>query len=644
MPDEQQAGLDSPDSSPPLPPPSPEGNKKSLLLLALTAPKQLIPHIQSRFGRWGMVVLAFILLAVFVWWNWSKIRTQPGVTQVVEVLFHQKPLPTVEKSRFSIAVANLENDTERRYGNLLVQRLREQFPNILVVRVDRMLITFDEELVLEQAEQKGNARARKYLEKAGADVLIGGRITRLEDTGPMEPKLYWTVSGETDHPKTWGRYVPEGLALPAIFWNDLVDVLELLVVTQDSALKEVEGQYDVTDRLRPFVGKVRQLLRNSEGQPGWNPESRATTRIILARSLQVLGEQTRKREPLEEAETELRAALRALPRERSPLLWATAQHGLGNALGTLSHFEEGTEYLEEAVVAFQAALSVWTREYRPLEWAKAQSSLGKVLGYLGEREESTARLEEAVTAYQAALLERPREREPLLWASTQYSLGTTLGIFGEREGGTAHLKEAVVALRAALEIISRESAPLSWAHAQNSLGNTLALLGEREKSTAYLQEAVTAFRASLIGKNRERDQTSWALTQFNLGNALKSLGTLEGEIARIKEAEAAYRAALEVFSKEDMPLDWADAQHELGNALRLHGERTEDSMLLCEALTRNVAAQEVFVQESISSMRPDYVKVVRGDAATITAALQGLGGSQASRQCLEKRALDQVAR
>ena len=89
--------------------------------------------------------------------------------------------------------------------------------------------------------------------------------------------------------------------------------------------------------------------------------------------------------------------------------------------------EGGTAHLTEAVAAYSAALEEWTREREPLLWATTQNNLGNALSMLGERESGTARLEEAVTAYRAALEEWTRERVPLDCATDPIDLTASTG-------------------------------------------------------------------------------------------------------------------------------------------------------------------------------------------------------------------------
>jgi hypothetical protein len=79
----------------------------------------------------------------------------------------------------------------------------------------------------------------------------------------------------------------------------LAEILRLLVAASASEFHTKEGFY-VADRLPPFIARVRTLLKESTGRPGWNSDTRGATLSILADSLQVLGDQSSENKPLEE--------------------------------------------------------------------------------------------------------------------------------------------------------------------------------------------------------------------------------------------------------------------------------------------------------------------------------------------------------
>jgi tetratricopeptide (TPR) repeat protein len=546
----------------------------------------------SRWGVGGLAVLALLGLAVTVWWKWDEIKTRPGVSWILSK-WTTPSLPKADPKQYSVAVALFENDPKKEHHQIVVTGL-SSFPGIQVLVFARTISPRGADA--KAAVAAGHQKAREFLKESGAQALIWGEVlTRGSDS---VPNLYWTLAEEGAAEKA-GRYAPadKELNLPEVFWSDLKDVLLLLAATQSTAFHQQTGRY-IADQVRPFIEKVRSLLRGGGAHPIAG-EQRATLLFLFAYALSGFGEQAGDSPALEEAITAYREALKEYTRERVPLDWAMTQNNLGNALQRLGEREAGTARLEEAVAAYREALKEYTRERVPLDWAMTQNNLGNALQRLGEREAGTAWLKEAVAAYREALKEYTRERVPLDWAMTQNNLGNALQRLGEREAGTAWLKEAVAAYREALREYTRERVPLDWAMTQNNLGNALSSLGEREAGTARLEEAVAAYREALREYTRERVPLQWATTQNNLGTVLRSLGEREAGTARLEEAVAAYREALREYTRERVPLQWATTQNNLGNALRSLGEREAGTARLEEAVDAYREALKERTQERV---------------------------------------------
>jgi tetratricopeptide (TPR) repeat protein len=260
-------------------------------------------------------------------------------------------------------------------------------------------------------------QARELLDASRAQVIIWGIVLKLGQAAV--PKLHWTVNKDLEGIKEFGRYPVNAndLDLPPIFWEDVQNVLTVLTLNEAAEYaKEEEGHY-IADRLKPFIGRVRDLIQRAESKQAWTGGQRVQMENILANALSRYGEQAGDNAALTEAVAAYRAALQECPRERVPLDWAMTQNNLGTAL----------------------------------------TSLG--ITSLGERESSTRRLEEAIIVLREALKERTRERVPLDWAATQYNLGVALQTLGERESGTVHLEEAVAAFQKALSVFEVANVP-----------------------------------------------------------------------------------------------------------------------------------------------------------------------------------------
>jgi len=568
--------------------------------------KMIREWVLKHFGVRSGIVIFVIGYAIFwMFTHWDAVSKWPGVTTVFSH-FTRWQVPKADPNLFSILVAHLENDPNRDQERLIVEALKE-FKGMQVLVLDRTIPLVGP--VPEDQEKRGHEIARQYLEESGAAVLIWG--TMLGRGDKSLPKLYWTTSDtgawkarRYDAPTVESQY-----RLPEVFWADIAEILRLLVVSHDAEFRTAEGRY-VADRLPPFIARVRALLEASTGRPNWDDDSRAATRLALAYALSVLAEQSGKKEPLEEAVSACREALKEFTQMRTPLQWAMTQNNLGNALKQLGEWESGTARLEEALSTYREALKEFTQERTPLPWAATLHNLGNALATLGERESGTARLEEALSAYREALKEYTQERRPLRWASTQKNLGATLAILGERESGTVRLEEAVSACREALKEGTRERVPLDWAMTQLTLGSALEKLGERESGTARLEEALSAYREALKEGTRERGPLGWAMTQNNLGNALATLGERESGTARLEEALLAYQEALKEYTRERLPLRWAMTQNNLGCALERLGERESGTARLEEAVFAFKAALEAYEAAAQASY---YIEVTKAN-------------------------------
>jgi tetratricopeptide (TPR) repeat protein len=500
------------------------------------APLALVQDWLRRRGLIGLVVLS----VGTIWWQWDHVIKLPGVEPLVARIT-EKALPSPVPGKFNIAVAHLEGDEKRETERLILESLAE-FPSVATLPFDRLVVSGQGDR--EKAERAGHERARALLKASGADVLIWGVVLRQGDKSV--PKLYWTPAQAVARAPLAGRYqLSEALNLPDIFWQDLTTVLGLLVASSDAEFAAQGGRY-TADTLKPFIERVRGLLRSSRAEQ-WSAATRAQVLFILGGTLVTYGDQSGQNEPLQEAVAAYREALEERTREKVPIDWAVTQAGLGVALLALGTREAGPARFEEAVAAIREAHKEITREKDPLKWAETQVMLGMALGALGEREPGPARLEEAVVAYREALKEFTREKTPLQWAGTQHMLGTALRALGERDPGPARLEEAVVAYREALKEFTRQRVPLPWAGTQLMLGTALRALGEREPGPARLEEAVAACREALKEFTREKTPLQWAATQINLGDALLSMGERESGLARLEAAAIAYELALPVL-------------------------------------------------------------------------------------------------
>jgi tetratricopeptide (TPR) repeat protein len=330
--------------------------------------------------------------------------------------------------RFSIAIAQIENDTNGAHQRLIADALQGRFDDeIELLLLDRRIGVGNDDRP-QDAVKAGHAHARVLLRDANANVMIWGQALDDKTSAPMRP--HWTVNTETELRKSSEKYLPDQVNydLPELFWSDLDDVLGLLVTSQAATISGQYGKY-IADQLKPFIKRV-SLLAASGGLSG---EKQAQLQAILADALQIFGDQRGDTGATRKAVNTYREALTVLTRERAPLDWARTQNSLGNALRTLGERKGGTALLEEAVAALREALNEYERERVPLAWAATQHNLGNALQTRGDREGDMARLEQAVAAYHEASKQLTHERAPLALAVIQNNLSIALQTLGERE-------------------------------------------------------------------------------------------------------------------------------------------------------------------------------------------------------------------
>jgi tetratricopeptide (TPR) repeat protein len=500
-------------------------------------------------------------------------------------------LPSADKSRFGIAIAHLTHDRDGEQERLLVDSLRD-LSGVQILQFDRTISA--EGPIPEQSERNAYSEAQAYLAETSADVIIWGTV--LSHDGRTAPRLYWTTSKQSTRSRR--PYIPENFQLPELFWDDLSEVLRLLVATQSADLFAQRGRFTAAE-LAPFVDKVRNALLPSSGSRSWLPQARTTVKLILAMGLQQMGAQTRKREYLSEAVRWYREVLTEWPIEKFPADWAIARNGLGISLGALGSLEANPSCLTEALVVLRDLLSK-SIENPQLEIGPAaiQNNLGNVLVLIGERQGDANQLVEAAGNFSAAQSAWTRSRFPLDWAILQDHLGTALQVAGSLAGRNDLLSSAIEAHRSALEELREDEVPLYWAQAQNHLGSALKTLGEHQPGTEMLEEAATTFRLTLDAHVLDEEPLSRAEVQNNLGGVLLEIADRSGDQSGISEAVAVLRESLAARTLAAAPMAFASSKNNLGHGLVRLGEFENAPQHFKEAIGALRDALLVWTRES----------------------------------------------
>lgn len=559
--------------------------EKSLLENLLTGPigwSKAFGQLQQQTGPGGAVVLIALIGIILIWFNWKKAKDVPGVEWLVKRIWPDPiptppPLPVAPEGRLTIAVASLAKDKDCESKDFLLSELRG-YDGVEIQNLNASIELVDAHQ--EVARKNGEDSARALLKKTGADVLIWGLVVRVDGRSKLE--LFWTPAHELSGAKATEKYLPtETIALPAEFWDDLKQILGLLIQYRLLKLHLDQPGHYIAEKLAPMIDQVRALIENRKGE--WKQETLVGVQFSLAVALCTVGEQSGKSEALMESAELYGKVLEVYTRASVPLGWAMMQDKLGNTLAALGELESAPTRLKEAAKAFRAAAEEWTNHGVTLELARTQNNLGKALVSLGERGNDMEPLAEAVTVLLAALELRTRESAPMQWAMTQLNLGNAWKAYGDLEDNTKLTGRAVTAYREALKENTRARVPLEWAKTQNSLGNALRAIGEREKNSDRLREAVGAYREALK-EFANVDSVVWAMAQANLGGVLTALFELDPNNLFLNEAVIACEAALRVYNLEQTPNPWAVVQNNLGNACYLLGRRDDGIANLQKAI------------------------------------------------------------
>lgn len=85
--------------------------------------RRLFDVLTSRLGIMGS---ALLVSAILIWWDWDKVRMLPGLQWAIDWVQELRPPPQASGTKFSIALATLENGPDGRHWNVLVEALAPQ--------------------------------------------------------------------------------------------------------------------------------------------------------------------------------------------------------------------------------------------------------------------------------------------------------------------------------------------------------------------------------------------------------------------------------------------------------------------------------------------------------------------------------------
>jgi tetratricopeptide (TPR) repeat protein len=546
--------------------------------------------IYQNYGIFGSALVAMCAAAFFLWWNWADIRARPGVSAFLD-WFNTRSLPKLDQGRFSILVARLEHDDDRKIQRLVIEALAE-FPGIQVISVDQMIAP--KARSVQQREQNGHREAQEWLKDSSGTVVIWGTVLQHGDLAV--PKLWWTIA--QGGLLSAGRYAPQAdhaLRLPELFWTDLRKVLNLVVAQQVTEIHSIPGQI-IADSLPKFIGRVRELVsKPPEIDFPRNKDAIARTRLLLALALQKLGEQTGSSAALKEAMQHYDLAIQATDVTSDPITWAEAQSNLGSAIGTLGSQTDDQALLHDSVMKQNAALTVYSRERFPMVWAGIQNNIAGAFSELGRIEGNPQHVQTAISSFRLAAEVFTKDASILDWGMIQLNLANAFEELGEISRNSGHFVSSIDMYKAALTVFTEERAPLLWAHVLSNMSVALTAYGRVHSERASLLEAISACEKALTVLRRDAAELDWARTLINFANAQATLGELEADIDRLESAELKYQSALDVISRGQHDFKWAILNHNMGRMLVSISKLRKSEGHLTKALQAFCAAEQAFV-------------------------------------------------
>jgi hypothetical protein len=259
--------------------------------------RRVFGRLRKRVGAPGAALIFVAIAAASVWWFWDDLKQKPGVEWLVARI-EQKPIVPARPGHLVIAVAHLADDKNHEHEKLLRDALGNEFQGAETQPIDRTITPPDGDTE-QEAVARAKEEANRLRQRAGADVLLWGKVMTL--SGKSEMRLYWTTGSEVAAVKSTGLYpdVAETIAIPPLFWDDLKQVLGVLVQSRIAAITEkLTGHYSA-DQLAPLIDQVRKLLQARQGT--WDAETDAGVRFAFANALVDYGAQTGNNEALRES-------------------------------------------------------------------------------------------------------------------------------------------------------------------------------------------------------------------------------------------------------------------------------------------------------------------------------------------------------
>jgi hypothetical protein len=223
-------------------------DEESDLLSRLKSLRRDFGRLRKHVGTPAAIVVGLAIGIGALWWFWDDLAKKPGVEQVVAWI-ERASIDPAKPGHITIALAHLVDDKDREHEKFLRDALAHEFDGADTKLIDRMIALPDTARTDQESEAHAREEANRLRERAGADVLLWGNVITLDRRSAM--RLYWTTGNELTAPKSSGLYSAsaETIALPPLFWDDLKQVLGVLVQSRIAAITDKLTGHYYADRI-----------------------------------------------------------------------------------------------------------------------------------------------------------------------------------------------------------------------------------------------------------------------------------------------------------------------------------------------------------------------------------------------------------
>ncbi len=610
-----------------------------------TAYRLLVPFVGERWATIILVSVVFIAPALVL--VLSRITSvEPDLKSLGYFMraeyYRVAPIGRAEAGRFTVVVAQLDNDADDKMEKLILADLQD-IRWIRLLQIHRALSLNDTDR--QKSILDGHATALKFLKESGAQILVWGTV--LDDGNRKIPELFISSAPDPASGLKHGRYqLDEVLNLPPIFWQQLASVLDLVIASESLRFLANQNPH-VGDALKPFITKVEQLLADTQEDPRWNGKTRIDVENALAQALWAEADVSNTTGPLAEAVDIFERIVKTCDPQKDWKQLAAAEQTLGIArlalarretrFGVLAPTAEQQALFKRAIDDLNGSTSILMR-HGELAAPEALLDLGNFVSAaagLGAQQKAWGGVDAAVSAYRESAVMSPQERNKNGTRYLFFGLVNWAVIIAANQGNVKNLHDLVAWYRELLLTWTMEKYPSLSIMATGALVDALLLsapLESGQEAGASLSEAVEKSR-KVIRDRQILGETPTQLDWTRVAEALSAIGARDpgpGGTDRLREAIRIYRNTLYPYVPVRASADWFRVQWLMAWSLQSLAERQRSPAMLCDAFTRSIAAEKGLAATGASF---EQIVGARNQAENSIRSLRTGFGDQAVRAC-----------